>query len=235
MLDEHLAIPFTTEVLGNSVQVEGLDLDDAEAIVAIMNINGQTAALSARRRYWTPATAALIATLLLLTGLTRNAGAQSQPTFYFRDRNGIVSAPVQHDALNPVDLDLVFETESVEERSRYPDLIIKDFRYGPTYFRQQTRNVPTVDFVVTAVDGGGHESATMFQVASQGGGADLGMLDCDVWFRLGRFPFMHWFRDYMWLPVNSSARGTYHIRATYHPGPQHTPAQYSTTAIVVVK
>jgi hypothetical protein len=182
MLDEHLAIPFTTEVLGNSVQVEGLDLDDAEAIVAITNINGQTAALSARRRYWTPATAALIATLLLLTGLTRNAGAQSKPTFYFRDRNGIVSAPVQHDALNPVDLDLVFETESVEERSRYPDLIIKDFRYGPTYFRQQTRNVPTVDFVVTAVDGGGHESATMFQVASQGGGADLGMLDCDVWF-----------------------------------------------------
>jgi hypothetical protein len=234
MLDEHLAIPFTAEVLGNSVRVEGLDLDDTEDIVAITNINGETPALSARHRYWTPAKAAL-ATLLLLTGLTRNAGAQSHPIFYFRDRNGIVSAPVQHEAPNPVDLDLVFETASVEERSRYPDLIIKDFRYGPTYFHQQTLNVPTVDFVVTAVDRGGHESATMFQVASQGGGVDVGMLHRDVWFRLGRFPFMHWFRDYMWLPVNSSARGTYHIRATYHPGPQHAPAQYSTSAIVVVK
>ena len=35
MLEEHLAIPFTTEVLGNSVQVERLDLDDAEDIVAV--------------------------------------------------------------------------------------------------------------------------------------------------------------------------------------------------------
>jgi hypothetical protein len=236
MLDEHLAIPLSTEVLGNSVQVERLDLDHVEDIVAITNIiNGQTAGLSARRRYWARAKAALVVTLLLLTGLTRNAGAQSQPTFYFRDHNGVVSAPVQYEALNPVHLELVFETESVEERSRYPDLIIKDFRYGPTYFREQKLNVPTVDFAVTAVDGGGHESATVFQVASQGGGVNGGMLERDTWFRLGRFPFIHWFRDYMWLPVNSSARGTYHIRATYHPGPQHTPAQYSTSAIVVVK
>jgi Calcium binding len=35
MLEEHLAVPFGTEILGTAVRVERVDLDDAEAIVAI--------------------------------------------------------------------------------------------------------------------------------------------------------------------------------------------------------
>jgi hypothetical protein len=35
MLQEHLACPFTTQVLGNSVTIERIDLNDADEIVAI--------------------------------------------------------------------------------------------------------------------------------------------------------------------------------------------------------
>jgi Calcium binding len=35
MLQEHLACPFTTQVLGQPVRVERIDLNDAEEIVAI--------------------------------------------------------------------------------------------------------------------------------------------------------------------------------------------------------
>ena len=35
MLEEHLACPFTTEVLGQPVQVERVDLDESDEIVAI--------------------------------------------------------------------------------------------------------------------------------------------------------------------------------------------------------
>jgi hypothetical protein len=35
MLQEHLACPFTTHILGEQVTVERIDLNDAEAIVAI--------------------------------------------------------------------------------------------------------------------------------------------------------------------------------------------------------
>jgi hypothetical protein len=35
MLEEHLAVPFTTEILGTAVRVERLDLTAAEEIVAI--------------------------------------------------------------------------------------------------------------------------------------------------------------------------------------------------------
>jgi hypothetical protein len=35
MLQEHLAVPFTTEILGTAVRVERVDLNDADEIVAI--------------------------------------------------------------------------------------------------------------------------------------------------------------------------------------------------------
>ncbi len=35
MLEEHLAVPFTTEILGAAVRVERVDLNDADEIVAI--------------------------------------------------------------------------------------------------------------------------------------------------------------------------------------------------------
>jgi hypothetical protein len=35
MLQEHLAVPFMTEILGTAVQVERVDLNDADEIVAI--------------------------------------------------------------------------------------------------------------------------------------------------------------------------------------------------------
>ncbi|PYQ92577.1 MAG: hypothetical protein DMG02_00935 [Acidobacteria bacterium] len=35
VLEEHLAVPFTTTILGMSVEVEGVDFNDAEEIVAI--------------------------------------------------------------------------------------------------------------------------------------------------------------------------------------------------------
>ena len=35
MLQEHLAVPFSTEILGTIVRVERVDLNDADAIVAI--------------------------------------------------------------------------------------------------------------------------------------------------------------------------------------------------------
>jgi len=35
MLEEHLAVPFTTDILGTSVHVERVDLNDADEIVAI--------------------------------------------------------------------------------------------------------------------------------------------------------------------------------------------------------
>jgi hypothetical protein len=35
MLEEHLAVPFATEILGTSVRVERVDLNDADEIVAI--------------------------------------------------------------------------------------------------------------------------------------------------------------------------------------------------------
>lgn len=35
MLQEHLAVPFSTEILGTLVRVERVDLNDADAIVAI--------------------------------------------------------------------------------------------------------------------------------------------------------------------------------------------------------
>jgi hypothetical protein len=35
MLEEHLAVPFTTDILGTSVPVERVDLNDADEIVAI--------------------------------------------------------------------------------------------------------------------------------------------------------------------------------------------------------
>ena len=35
MLQEHLAVPFTTEILGTVVRVERVDLNDADEIVAI--------------------------------------------------------------------------------------------------------------------------------------------------------------------------------------------------------
>lgn len=35
MIQEHLAIPFTTELLGMPIHVESVDLDDADEIVAI--------------------------------------------------------------------------------------------------------------------------------------------------------------------------------------------------------
>jgi len=35
MLQEHLAVPFSTEILGTPVRVERVDLNDADAIVAI--------------------------------------------------------------------------------------------------------------------------------------------------------------------------------------------------------
>jgi len=35
MLEEHLAVPFATEILGTAVCVEGVDLNDADEIVAI--------------------------------------------------------------------------------------------------------------------------------------------------------------------------------------------------------
>lgn len=35
MLEEHLACPFTTKVLGQPVQVERVDLDEADEIVAV--------------------------------------------------------------------------------------------------------------------------------------------------------------------------------------------------------
>jgi hypothetical protein len=35
MLEEHLAVPFATEILGTAVRVERMDLNDAEEIVAI--------------------------------------------------------------------------------------------------------------------------------------------------------------------------------------------------------
>jgi hypothetical protein len=35
MLEEHLAIPFATEILGTAVRVERVDLNDADEIVAI--------------------------------------------------------------------------------------------------------------------------------------------------------------------------------------------------------
>jgi hypothetical protein len=35
MLEEHLAVPFTTQILGTSVRVERVDLNDADEIVAI--------------------------------------------------------------------------------------------------------------------------------------------------------------------------------------------------------
>jgi hypothetical protein len=177
----------------------------------------------------------LVLTFAVLTVLAPNAWAQSTPTLYFTTGVRAVTTPVQFPALNPVDLELSFLTASVEERSNYPDLIIKDFRYPPNYFVDPKLNVPTVDVLVTAIAADGRESPTTFQVASQGGGVNGPRLDLDIWFRIGRFPFMYWFRDYLGLPVNSSARGTYRIRATYRPGPPHRPAQYSTTATVVVK
>ena len=174
-------------------------------------------------------------TFAMFTALASSAWAQSTPTLYFTTGVRPVTAPVQFTALNPVDLELSFLTTSVEERTNYPDLIIKDFRYPPNYFVDTKRNVPTVDVLVTAIAADGRESPTTFQVASQGGGVNGPRLDLDVWFRIGRLPFMYWFRDYLGLPVNSSARGTYRIRATYRPGPPHTPAEYSTSATVVVK
>jgi hypothetical protein len=35
MLEEHLAVPFTADILGTSVRVERVDLNDADEIVAI--------------------------------------------------------------------------------------------------------------------------------------------------------------------------------------------------------
>ena len=35
MLEEHLAVPFTTDILGTSVRVERVDLNDADEIVVI--------------------------------------------------------------------------------------------------------------------------------------------------------------------------------------------------------
>jgi hypothetical protein len=35
MLEEHLAVPFTTDMLGTTVRVERVDLNDADEIVAI--------------------------------------------------------------------------------------------------------------------------------------------------------------------------------------------------------
>lgn len=35
MLQDHLAVPFSTEILGTRVRVERVDLNDADAIVAI--------------------------------------------------------------------------------------------------------------------------------------------------------------------------------------------------------
>ena len=35
MLEEHLAVPFATEILGTAVRVERVDLNDADEIVAI--------------------------------------------------------------------------------------------------------------------------------------------------------------------------------------------------------
>lgn len=35
MLQEHLAVPFSAEILGSSVRVERVDLNDADAIIAI--------------------------------------------------------------------------------------------------------------------------------------------------------------------------------------------------------
>jgi hypothetical protein len=41
MLEEHLAVPFTTEILGTSVRVERVDLNDADEIVAICRRGNQ--------------------------------------------------------------------------------------------------------------------------------------------------------------------------------------------------
>lgn len=41
MLQEHLAVPFATDILGIPVRVERVDLNDAEEIVAICRRGGQ--------------------------------------------------------------------------------------------------------------------------------------------------------------------------------------------------
>jgi len=46
MLEEHLAIPFTTHILGRSVEVERLDLDDAEDIVVVCRLGRQRQRIS---------------------------------------------------------------------------------------------------------------------------------------------------------------------------------------------
>ena len=46
MLEEHLALPFMTEVLGSLVRVERLDLDDADEIVVVCRHGKQRQRLS---------------------------------------------------------------------------------------------------------------------------------------------------------------------------------------------
>ena len=132
-----------------------------------------------------------------------------------------------HDA---VDVALELRTPSVEERDRFPPLVISDYRVDvPNYYAD--KRAPNVRFEVMEVVGGHAVWPASYRVATQGDrGKSSQYLTADVWFQLGRSRSTYWLVDHLWylgaLLFGQHSPGTYQIRAFYR--------EFVTPAILVI-
>ena len=130
----------------------------------------------------------------------------------------LATTPLVFGNADSIEFQLVLRTLSVEDRTRFPDLVIDDYRVDEQRYYADHR-VPNVRFEVDEVVAGRTARPASFLAWTQGGGASVEFLDAHVSFRLGRFRTTYKLIDRLWyvgaLWFAQHARGTYQVRAFY--------------------
>jgi hypothetical protein len=128
------------------------------------------------------------------------------------------TAPLVFGVKDFIDFQLVLRTKSVEDRSRFPDLIIDDSLID---LRSQSavHPAPNVRVEVLEVLRGGVTRPASYLVSGSGDSVDVQYLEADVWFLLGRYQMTYRLMYGLWyvgaLLLDYHAPGTYRIRAFY--------------------
>lgn len=150
-----------------------------------------------------------------------SAGAADQELYFSKSSAfaPLGTTPLVFGNNDPIDFELVLRTLSVEDRDRFPPLVIDDYKVDvPNYYADH--RVPNVRFEVLEVIDGKATRPASYRVSTHGdGGIDVQYLTADVWFALGRYELTYRLIDHLWyvgaLLFAHHWPGTYQIRAYY--------------------
>jgi hypothetical protein len=128
------------------------------------------------------------------------------------------ATPLIFETHERIEVALELRTLSIEDRDRFPRLVIDDYRVDEPKHYADGR-VPNVRFEIMEVGPGNTLTPASYRVATQGdGGLDVEYHMAGVQFQLGRSRAMYWLVDHLWHFGGLFAQhwpGTYQIRAFY--------------------